>query len=200
VDFRWKTYTSTRQWDLELLATNFCPEEVVLVKKIPLSRHYMEATLIWLHVQSGLYSVKSGYQFLKTEGTLLQDSLGSPNPIRNLWKKIWNLPVPSKVKNFLWRACKNAIPMKVNLIRRRVIDDPLCECCKLCCWGCVALSLVLSKAVSRAGAGEDIQWNFLQSNVFNNFYSLVQHIMDLGKKFEAFAMLSWTIWLRRQRT
>lgn len=116
-----------------MLATNFCPEEVFLVKKIPLSRHYyMEATLVWLYVQSGLYSVKLGYQFLKTEGTLLQDSLGSPNPIRNLWKKIWNLPVPSMVKNILWRAYKNAIPTKVNLIRRRVIDDPLCECCKLC--------------------------------------------------------------------
>lgn len=94
-----------------MLATNFCPEEVFLVKKIPLSRHYyMEATLVWLYVQSGLYSVKLGYQFLKTEGTLLQDSLGSPNPIRNLWKKIWNLPVPSMVKNILWRAYKNAIP------------------------------------------------------------------------------------------
>ena len=48
-------------------------------------------------------------------------------------------------------------------------------------WSCPKLSAVW---------GEDIQWDFLQSNVFNNFYSLVQHIMDLGKKFEAFAMLS----------
>ena len=143
----------------------------------------MEATLIWLHVQSGLYSVKSGYQFLKTEGTLLQDSLGSPNSIRNLWKKIWNLPVPSKVKNFLWRACKNAIPTKVNLIRRRVIDDPLCECCKLCCWGCVALSLVLFKAVSRVRGRHTVGFFSVQC---------IQQLLFLGAAYNGFGDKFWS--------
>ena len=41
--------------------------------------------------------------------------------------QIWSLQVPNKVNNLMWRACQNALPTKVSLVRRTIIDDPLCD-------------------------------------------------------------------------
>ena len=49
--------------------------------------------------------------------------------LKPLWKKIWKLPLPCKVRNFLCRACRNAIPTMTNLLRRYVVDDPMCSLC-----------------------------------------------------------------------
>jgi len=56
-------------------------------------------------------------------------------------KKVWGLTVPTKVGNFFWRACKNAIPTKSNLVRQTAIETRLVTCvnavkkmfCTLCC-------------------------------------------------------------------
>ena len=45
----------------------FTPEEVELIKSIPLSRCEAEDTLFWPFTSNGLYTSKSGYKFLKVE-------------------------------------------------------------------------------------------------------------------------------------
>ena len=39
--------------------------------------------------------------------------------------------VPPKVWNFIWRACKDILPTRANLYRRKVPIDLLCSICKL---------------------------------------------------------------------
>jgi len=40
------------------------------------------------------------------------------------------MTVPNVVKDFMWRASKNALPIKANLIKRKVlVDDPFCLIC-----------------------------------------------------------------------
>ena len=78
----------------------------------------------------GQYSAKSGYYFLKSE-------VRSSSPPRHqvtdqkksMWKKIWQLAVPCKVRNFVWRVRQNAIPTKSNMVRRCIINDPTCPLC-----------------------------------------------------------------------
>ena len=41
--------------------------------------------------------------------------------LKPLWQGIWNLKVPSKVKNLIWRVAKNSLPTKQNLLRRKII-------------------------------------------------------------------------------
>ena len=47
-----------------------------------------------------------------------------------VWKVLWKLKVPNKIKVFGWRACCNILPTQVNLIRKRIIEDNRCEACK----------------------------------------------------------------------
>ena len=46
-----------------------------------------------------------------------------------LWKNIWALHSPNKVKNLIQRACRNSMPTKANLVHRMVIDSSCCDQC-----------------------------------------------------------------------
>ena len=70
-----------------------------------------EEVLIWPHSQDGQYSCKSGYRFLKDEEAMDNAQDDAITDLK-LWKGIWTLQVPNKVKNLLWRACRNALPTK----------------------------------------------------------------------------------------
>ena len=45
----------------------------------------------------------------------------------DVWAKLWKLKVPNKIKVFKWRACQNILPTRINLVRRRIIEDETCE-------------------------------------------------------------------------
>ena len=55
---------------------------------------------------------------------------GYENHEKDLWKGIWLLHVPNEVKNFIWRACRNSLPTKMNLVRQTVIAVSICERCR----------------------------------------------------------------------
>lgn len=46
------------------------------------------------------------------------------------WKKLWSLEVLEIVKSFMWKACKNVLPMRQNLYKKHVLDNFLCMVCK----------------------------------------------------------------------
>ena len=47
-----------------------------------------------------------------------------------VWKVLWKLKVPNKIKVFGWRACRNILPTRVNLVHKKIIQDNRCELCK----------------------------------------------------------------------
>ncbi|XP_015386698.1 uncharacterized protein LOC107177439 [Citrus sinensis] len=68
----------------------------------------------------GLYTIRSCYR-------LLNNYVNAPSS--GIWRKIWSLEVPSKVKVFLWRAAQNVLPTTDNLIWKRVEVMPICSLC-----------------------------------------------------------------------
>ena len=38
---------------------------------------------------------------------------------------------PQKIRHFTWKACRDILPTKVNLVRRRVLTEDVCDGCKL---------------------------------------------------------------------
>ena len=38
--------------------------------------------------------------------------------------------MPHIIRHFAWRECRNALPMKDNLLSRKITQDELCDDCK----------------------------------------------------------------------
>ena len=76
--------------------------------------------------------MKSGYKFLQSESQNQQPGTSNPESVKPLWQAIWSLHVPAKVKNLVWKACRDALPSKANLVRRKVIEDATCDLCQEC--------------------------------------------------------------------
>ena len=107
------------------------------------------------------------------------------------------LSVLNKVKNFLWRACKEALPIKSNLVRRKVLSEDLYCHCNLkakdglhALWDCANLSAIWEA---------DSLWLFCRSKKFSNFFELASCVMENNGNPELFAVLAWTIWTRHNQ-
>ncbi|KAF5464321.1 hypothetical protein F2P56_014405 [Juglans regia] len=46
---------------------------------------------------------------------------------------LWNLQLPNKIKNFIWRACKDSLPTKKLLFQRHVLGSSTCVFCHDAC-------------------------------------------------------------------
>ncbi|KAL0004760.1 hypothetical protein SO802_012321 [Lithocarpus litseifolius] len=148
--------------------------------------------------ESGIYSVKSGYYFLKSEirtATQAQAITDQPKPP---WNRIWKLSLPNKIKNFLWRAVHNALPTNSELTRRCIINDPICSFCSSqgedvlhALWSCPSLSQVWDG---------DPQWSFRQTSRYSDFAQLLSSVLDAACNVELLATIMWTIWFRRNKT
>ena len=47
-----------------------------------------------------------------------------------MWKILWKLKVLNKIKVFGWQVCRNIFLTRVNLSKKRIIEDNYCEACK----------------------------------------------------------------------
>lgn len=113
-----------KEWDVQKIRRNFNVEdtEAIIYTRIPQSATIDR--LAWCHSYNGQYTVKSGYQqWQKTnmDDGGIQDSRG--------WSRIWRLQIPHKMRIFLWRMCRNNIPIR-NLLRGKGIGVPIgCAMC-----------------------------------------------------------------------
>jgi len=74
--------------------------------------------------------VKSAYYI--TLGLVEVDESGecsSGDPRTPLWKKMWHLKIPAKIRIFAWRTCMNGLPTRLNLSKRGVNISPPCPIC-----------------------------------------------------------------------
>ncbi|KAJ8899152.1 hypothetical protein K2173_011780 [Erythroxylum novogranatense] len=63
-------------------------------------------SLLWHHERNGIYTVKSGYRISRYEhGTRI-----GANDV--LWKRVWELQIPPKLRDFMWRALRGVLPTK----------------------------------------------------------------------------------------
>ena len=172
----------------------FSQDEANKVQKIQLSQQPCDDDLFWPYMQSGIYSAKSGYYFLKTEVQMSSPPKNQASvQTRSLWKRIWQMAVPCKVRNFVWRACRNAIPTNSNLVCC-VIEDSICSLCSQSpedvlhfLWPCPGLTQVWE---------DDPQWAFRSTTRFQSFPQVLLHVLESSCSGDLFAMLTWNIWFR----
>ena len=58
---------ATHRWNHLVIDDIFIPKEAELIKSIMLPQHWVDDRLFWPFTQTGTYTSKSRYQFLKSE-------------------------------------------------------------------------------------------------------------------------------------
>lgn len=152
--------------------------------------------MYWPLTQDGNYTSKSGYKFLKEEAEV-RPLADSKSQEKDLWKKIWALKVPNKVKNHMWRACRNSLPTKTNFVRKTIIANDTCDRCHGAVeavihvlWERPEIDVVWTNATL---------WDFCFTLEFADFKYLVAWLVPHEKNLEMFAMLAWSIWNQRNK-
>lgn len=148
----------------------FTPQEADIIKNIPLARVDAEDNLYGPLSHDGKYTYKSGYCFLMEEAQPDQERTPLAHETQ-LWKKLWLLRTPNKVKNHVWRACHDSLPTKQNLLRRTIISNPICDRCEKhpettlhAMWTCPKLDEVWT---------DSEQWAFCRNRSFMDFKELL---------------------------
>lgn len=118
-------------WNMEMLARLFSDDEILAIKRTPISTMGLADRLVWASTNNGQYSVKSGYKVAKSYERKMKGDEGGSNrkdeEESNLWKGLWNLDIKRKVKFFIWKACHNRLPVGDSLKRRGIHIDETCK-------------------------------------------------------------------------
>uniref|UniRef100_A0A2N9G6K5 Reverse transcriptase domain-containing protein n=1 Tax=Fagus sylvatica TaxID=28930 RepID=A0A2N9G6K5_FAGSY len=186
-------------WKEGIIKSSFLPNEAEAILGIPLSSMHPKDTAVWSGTKNGIYSVRSGYHVLLSEGS--RDCPGSSEISfeTQVWNAIWSLKIPAKVRHFLWRACHEALPTRTNLHFRHVIPDPRCANCNEvnetvlhALWQC--------KQIREIWIAVPWSSSMLQ-NQYLNFMELFHHCHATlpATELQLFATTTWLIWHQRNR-
>lgn len=95
---------------------------------ISLSWRLPEDKKVWNWERNSYYSVRSAYHLLKEES---QRGIAEPSVAGNngIWKDIWKIRAPQRIKNFMWRVSKHILPTRCWLEQKGVAPDADCLLC-----------------------------------------------------------------------
>ncbi|KAG2320528.1 hypothetical protein Bca52824_013741 [Brassica carinata] len=103
----------SNKWNLEKIR-GILPQYEDIILRIKTSSTQSLDTVIWLKEKSGEYTAKTGYGLGMTADKPPMETIEPVNWLRD----IWNIKTSPKVKDFLWRVARRAIPVSSNLERR----------------------------------------------------------------------------------
>ena len=105
--------------------------------------------------------------------------------------------MPSKVKVFVWKACNEWLPVKVNLLRHKIDVDKWCPMCHNkaestlhALWSCSTLKVVRNSVRKFSTAVVSGNMNFLD---FLVSYKNLGLVADM----ELLYIILWRVWFRR---
>lgn len=118
---------NTKIWDVNKIRDLFSviDSDAILATIVP--QHQVCDQIAWTKSSDGIYNVKTGYQYwvdrYSDNLSSVQQSIG--------WRRIWNMLVPHKMKVFVWRLCRNNIPVRNRLRSKGVLVTIVCPFCNI---------------------------------------------------------------------
>jgi len=104
-----------KRWNEQVVRQVFSVDIAVKILHTPLVSQVEDDKIIWKVERHRRFSVHNAYRLCVTE-LLYSSYLWRPG----YWSCIWNLKVPPKVKNLLWRMCRGCLPTCVRLLDKGV--------------------------------------------------------------------------------
>ena len=190
---------SPPEWDTEKIRGSFLPYDADAILQIPLSYRSPPNKLIWHATKNGKFSVRSGYHLLLQEEQNSNPGSSRHREVDPLWKIIWSMRVPTKIRSFIWSACHESLPTKMGLMRRKVVASPWCESCGTgtedclhALWNCPLLNTTWSS---------QHKFSDLQNANHSSFTELVSQrgMLNQDLLLEEFAMICWLLWHKRNK-
>jgi ribonuclease HI len=127
--------TSTR--NIEKLEEFFWPMDCEVIRSIPLRTSGAPDFWGWHFETTGIFSVRSCYRAIVATKSAREDwfeeRAATSNPMREekAWAKLWKVPVPSKIRVFLWRVARHSLPTGDVRHDRHMAPSPACSICGL---------------------------------------------------------------------
>jgi hypothetical protein len=124
--------TGNRQWNEQLVRQSFIAIDAEEVLRVRPSRTMDSDVLAWAPEKTGVYSVRSAYQLLKSEQAQRiaeKEGGGATSTGGVWWKRLSKLKIPPKVRIFWWMALNGFLPSKAELKRRHIREEGYCDVC-----------------------------------------------------------------------
>jgi hypothetical protein len=121
------------EWDEGLITSLFNSLDARRIMQIPLDTHGLSDFISWRLTKHGFFSVRTAYhsqwrhQFGPNVALLAMPGNSISNPV---WKILWKLRIPGKVKIFVWRALHGILPLKCILANRHIVTIGECPICR----------------------------------------------------------------------
>jgi hypothetical protein len=116
-----------RSWDVEVVCSIFVEDVANQIIQIPISRRGGIDFLYWPHTKFGEYTVRSAYHLARTEKFFVERSrpgggvYSSMQLDISVWKKLWAIKAPGKMKINMWRFIHDCLPSGSQLNRRHIL-------------------------------------------------------------------------------
>jgi len=93
------------QWDVQLIRSLFWPTDANRILQIPI-RNGREDVVAWHHNRNRLFTVKSAYHCQWNQRYRARNNADAADGTSSVsvWKDLWKMLVPSKIKIFAWRV------------------------------------------------------------------------------------------------
>ena len=121
----------SREWNEEILERFFHRNDIDEILKIKLPGGNNEDAVAWHYEKTGCLLVRSAYKLgmdWKEIGTTTSPS-SNTNGERMVWKKLWALQLPPKVKVFAWKLAHNGLATQSNKVAHRMAKQSTCLIC-----------------------------------------------------------------------
>jgi hypothetical protein len=185
---------TTKTWNRDVVQQVFSPAHSTAVLNTPLIDQVADDRLIWKAEKNGHYSVRSAYRLcveVLTDSTHLRRD--------GYWQGIWRLKVPPKIKNLVWRICRNVVPT------RRRLQDKGVQCpldCVICSGPEEDLDHIYFNCPFSIQVWQHIGfWNVIQQTRANTgsmadcLFALLQRYNN--ENSQRFTATLWSLWKHR---
>ena len=188
----------TKWWNVDLVRATFLPFKAETILRIPLSHSMHEEKIIWLGNSRGEFTVKNAYHIAHNLIEANKDGeCSSGNPYKSLWKRLWHLNLPAKVKIFAWRVCANGLPTMENIYSRGICNNRGCpiyekasESINHALLSCEFSTLIWNQWPENPLSNQEIRWPYLDLAMF-----ILSHHSQQNLEF--FFGIAWAIWYNR---
>ncbi|KAA3475598.1 reverse transcriptase [Gossypium australe] len=181
------------EWKTELVERTFTADIAEKILQIPLAKNLGVDMQIW----RGELSVRSAYKILQNAKMDPSDLLLQMD-LQKIYKKLWNLKLPSKLLITVWRASWNYLPTLVNFRTKRIAASSICP-------RCGSGEEDIGHVFRFCPATKEI-WQLLELGRINNpniqsFWDWITWVVDRSshKPTRLFCSTIWLLWVARNR-